>query len=51
LQDAKGIHIYVIDEPCHEEEKMSPPVVKQVAPPSTNSKGARVQRESTLRIQ
>jgi hypothetical protein len=48
LQDAK---IYGIDEPYHEEEKMAPPVVRQVAPPRTNSGGARVQRESALRIQ
>jgi hypothetical protein len=51
LQDAKRIQIYGIDEPYHEEEQMAPPVVRQAAPPSTNSEGARVQRESTLRIQ
>jgi hypothetical protein len=51
LQDAKGIQIYGIDEPYHEEEKMAPPVVRQAAPPSTSSEGARVQRESTLKIQ
>jgi hypothetical protein len=32
------------------EEPMAPPVVRQVAPPSTNSEGARVQREPSLRI-
>jgi hypothetical protein len=51
LQNAKEIQIYGIDEPYHEEEQMAPPVVRQAAPPSTNSEGARVQRESTLRIQ
>jgi hypothetical protein len=35
----------------HEEEQVAPPVVRQMAPPSTSSEGARVQRESTLRIQ
>jgi hypothetical protein len=32
------------------EEQIDSPVVRQVAPPSTSSKGARVQRESTLKI-
>jgi hypothetical protein len=32
-----GIQTYGIDEPYHEEEKMAPPVVRQVAPPSTSS--------------
>jgi hypothetical protein len=50
LQDAKRIQIYGIDEPYHEEEQMSPPVVRQVTPPSTISEGARVHRESTLKI-
>jgi hypothetical protein len=45
LQDAK---IYSIDEPYHEEQ-MAPPVVRQVTTPSTNSEGARVQRESPSR--
>jgi hypothetical protein len=45
------LELYGIDEPHHEEEQMAPPVVRQVAPPSTSSEGARVQRESTLRIQ
>jgi hypothetical protein len=48
LQDAK---IYSIDEPYHEKEQMAPPVVRQVATPSTSSEGARVQRESTITIQ
>jgi hypothetical protein len=39
LQDAKS----------YEEEQVAPPVVRQVAPQSTISEGARVQRESTLR--
>jgi hypothetical protein len=34
-----------------EEEQVAPPVVRQMAPPSTSSEEARVQRESTLRIQ
>jgi hypothetical protein len=33
------------------EEQMAPLVVRQTAPPSTSSKEARVQRESSLRIQ
>jgi hypothetical protein len=40
-----------IDNPYYEKKKMTPPVVRQVAPPSSISKGARFQRESTLRIQ
>jgi hypothetical protein len=32
------------------EEKMDPPVMRKVAPPSTTSEGARVQRDSTLKI-
>jgi hypothetical protein len=51
LQDAKGMQLYGIDDPYHEEEQMAPPVVRQVAPPSTSSEGARVQKESSLRIQ
>jgi hypothetical protein len=34
-----------------EEEQVAPPVVRQMTPPSTSSEEARVQRESTLRIQ
>jgi len=34
----------------YEEQQVAPPVVRQVAPPSTISKGVRVKRESTLRI-
>jgi len=45
------LQIYGIDEPYHEEEQMAPPVVRQVAPPSTNSEGTRAQKESTLKIQ
>jgi hypothetical protein len=51
LQDAKGIQIYGIDEPYHEEEHMAPSVVRQAAPINTNSEGARVHRESALKIQ
>jgi hypothetical protein len=28
LQDAKGMQIYGIDDPYHEEEQMDPPVVR-----------------------
>ena len=42
LQDAEGMQIYGIDEPYHEEQQMAPPVVRQVAPPCTSSKGSRV---------
>jgi hypothetical protein len=51
FQNAKEIHMYDIDEPYHEEEQMAPPLVRHAAPPNTNSEGARVQRESSLRIQ
>jgi hypothetical protein len=33
------LNIYGIDEPYHEEEKMDPPVVRKVEPPSTISEG------------
>jgi len=40
-----------IDKPYYEEKKMTPPVVRQVVPPSTSLEGAKVQGESTLTIQ
>jgi hypothetical protein len=39
-----------IDKTYYEKNKMTPLVVRHVAPPSTTLEGARFQRESSLRI-
>jgi hypothetical protein len=44
------LDLYRIDETQHDEENMATLVVRQVAPPSTNSKGSIFQRDSSLRI-
>jgi hypothetical protein len=50
LHNAKEIQIHDIDKTYYEEKKMTPPVVRQEAPPSTISKGDRFHRDSILRI-
>jgi hypothetical protein len=51
LHNAKEINMHGIDNPYYENKEMTPPVVRQAAPPGSISEGARFQRESTLRIQ
>jgi len=44
-------HIIDYEPSNYEEEHMAPPVVRQVAPPSTILEGSIFQRESTVKIQ
>jgi len=53
LRDSRVIWSHIIDSKpySYEEKYVAPPVVRQTTPPSTNSEGAIVHRDSSLWIQ